>query len=284
MSSKIQKTEPNNSNGTPSAPHNSANTSNTTLHNTGSSGIPPTSLVVPLLDLCLLTVCKHLDGCEYLNVLPDFIRKRLGILFKQEASFQNEITTLNLSHCYSFMDDEVKPLSYLKNLTSLNLSHCEQLTGIALSYIGQLPKLQTLILNHCTKISLGFYFLQKVTTLTKLEVSFCEIQDPVMPLICDFKNLEHLNLMCNRLTDEGCALLSNLTNLKSLTLSMNPLITDKTLEALTDLHNLTSLNLNFCKQISSDGIERLSKSIGNNLKQIDMVGCDRALTDGMFLF
>ncbi len=241
--------------------------------------IGATPTIPSLLDLCLFTVCKHLDGCEFINILPDFLRQRLGLLFKQERLFQDSIQDLNFSHCYSLVDDEVKSISYLRNLQKINLSHCEKLTGIAMSYIGQLTNLRTLCLNHCTKVSLGFYFLQPLTKLNRLEVSFCEIQDPVMPFIALITSLTSLNLMCNRVTDEGCERLQHLNNLTQLTLSMNPLVTDKTLESLSGLTNLTSLNLNFCKLVTSNGIAKLSKSLPS-LKQLDMIGCDRALTDG----
>jgi len=126
---------------------------------------------------------------------------------------------------------------------------------------------------------MGFYFLQPLTKLTKLEIAFCEVQDPLMPFIIGLTNLTNLNMMCNRLTDEGCAKLSNLTNLVALSLSMNPLITDETLKSLATLTNLTALNLNFCKLLSANGIAELSKALTKNLKQLDMIGCDRALTD-----
>jgi len=148
-----------------------------------------------------------------------------------------------------------------------------------MSYIAPLQNLKTLMLSHCTNVSLGFVFIASLqTTLQRLEVSFCEIQDPVMPFLYKLTNLNHLNLMCNRLTDEGCAGISSLTKLHTLSLSMNPLITDETLQTLNALTNLTTLNLNFCKVLTSDGISQLSKTL-KNLKQLDMIGCDRALND-----
>jgi Leucine-rich repeat (LRR) protein len=240
------------------------------------------SPVPPLLDLCLYVVCKHIDGCKYLNVLPDHVRQRLCLLFRQETLFQERIDHLNLSYCHQLNDEELKSIAHLKKLTKLNVSHCDKLTGIGMSYIGTLTNLKTLCLNHCTKVSLGFYFLQPLSHLTRLEVSFCEIQDPVMPFITSKTSLTYLNLMCNRLTDEGCASLQQLKNLTHLSLSMNPLITDKTLYCLTGLTNLTSLNINFCKLLTSEAIKKLSKDLDPTLKQIDMIGCDRALNEGLY--
>jgi F-box/leucine-rich repeat protein 14 len=104
----------------------------------------------------------------------------------------------------------------------------------------------------------------------------------VVPFIAKLPSLTHLNLMCNRLTDEGCAHFEHLSALTTLNLSMNPLITDKTLSVLAQLTNLQSLNLNYCKLLSSDGLSILSKSL-TSLKQLDIIGCDRALTDGIYI-
>jgi CheY-like chemotaxis protein len=127
-------------------------------------------------------------------------------------------------------------------------------------------------------VSVGFYFLTPLTKITTLEAAFCEIQDPVIPFITSLPNLMQLDLMCNRLTDEGCASLAKATKLTNLSLSMNPLITDKTLEALDGLTNLVSLNLNFCRHLSSEGLSNLSRALPN-LKQLDIIGCDRALSE-----
>jgi F-box/leucine-rich repeat protein 14 len=236
-----------------------------------------------LVDLCLFTVCKNLDGCDYINTLPDFLRHRLGNLFKQEPIFQQSIENLNFSKCKTLTDEELKNISFLKNLTKLNLSHCDKLTGYGMPHISQLTNLRTLYLNHCRKVSLGFYFLPSLKQITTLEVAFCEIQDPVLHFITHLPNLTQLNLMCNRLTDDGCTTLEEATKLVQLNLSMNPLITHKTLEGLVGLTNLTSLNLNFCKLLTSDGIAKLSKALPK-LKQLDIIGCDRALTDGNICF
>jgi len=237
-------------------------------------------LVVPkLLDMCLLTLFKNLNGSGYLDHLPEFVRKRLSLLLKQEPSFQENIRELNFSHCYSLVDEDVKAIGHLCLLQKLNFNHCEQLTGLALSSLSQLSKLEVLSISHCPKVSLGLCFLQHLPNLTELDASFCEVPDPVMSFISEISGLRSLNLLCNRLGNEGCTQLSKLTNLTYLNLSMNPLISDKTLESLSNLSHLTSLNLNFCKLITSNGIERLSNAIGTKLKHLDIIGCDRALTE-----
>eukprot|EP01119_Soliformovum_irregulare_P025569 TRINITY_DN9511_c0_g1_i1.p1 TRINITY_DN9511_c0_g1~~TRINITY_DN9511_c0_g1_i1.p1 ORF type:complete len:372 (-),score=74.38 TRINITY_DN9511_c0_g1_i1:74-1189(-) len=221
-----------------------------------------------LVDLCLITVSKHLDGCKILNTLPDALRQRL---FKAEfESFQTDVTDLSLSHCYTFTDDEAKNLKHLKNLQKLNLAHCDKLTGYALFTVCQLPQLETLILAHCTKVSVGFYSLPQLKNLTTLELSFCEIRDPVIQFISPLKNLTNLNLMCNRLSDEGVEHLKNLTSLVKLNLSLNPYITDKSLEIVKTLTNLEELNLNFCKLLTAVAISAITDTL--NLKQLDMVG------------
>jgi len=124
----------------------------------------------------------------------------------------------------------------------------------------------------------GFYFLTPLINITTLEAAYCELQDPVIPLIVQLPKLKQLDLMCNKLTDEASIVLKSATKLTNLSLSMNPLITDKTLESLAELTNLTSLNVSFCRSLTSNGISKLSKALPS-LQQLDIVGCDTALTD-----
>jgi len=109
-------------------------------------------------------------------------------------------------------------------------------------------------------------------------MAFCEIRDPVMPFLGKLVSLTYLNLSCNRIGDSGTAHLKNLRNLIDLNLSMNPLVTDTTLDALSELHTLRNLNLNFCKLISSEGIAKLSRKLPS-LSNLEIVGCDKALSE-----
>jgi len=235
--------------------------------------------IPPLVDLCLYCVCKHLDGYDFLNTLPDFLRQRLCLLFKQEPLFQHHLENLNFSKCTTLSDEEVKSLTSLKNLKQLNVSHCDKLSAMALCHIGQLSTLTILKMSHCPKMSAGLYWVAQLTNVTRLEAAFCEIQDPLVPFLCSLPKLTFLNLMCNRLSDDGCMHLSHASSLTHLSLSMNPLITDKTLETFTTLTNLQSLNLNYCKLLTSEGISKLSKTLGSTLQQLDIIGCDRALNE-----
>ncbi|PRP83572.1 hypothetical protein PROFUN_09121 [Planoprotostelium fungivorum] len=234
-----------------------------------------------LKDWALYTVLRTMPGARYWHLLPELLRSRLPGLFK-EPFFQYGIRTLNLAECPSLTDDEVRCVSTLKHLDDLDLSYDDHLNTYRLHYLNALPNLKTLRLNHCRQFAAGLMYMNSVN-LTMLDIAFCEIEDPIMFTICRMTALENLNLGCNRLTDEGCVMLASLPNLKHLSLTMNPLITDKTLQALTPLKKLENLNLNFCKLVTSNGIEQLSIALsvakGGSLKQLDMVGCDRALTD-----
>jgi len=230
-----------------------------------------------LKDWALFVVIRTRPGAQYWHLLPELLRSRLPVLFK-EPFFQTGIKALRLADCSSLTDDEVRCVSALRGLEELDLSHNDHLKSDRLFYLNQLTNLKTLQLNHCTKFAPGLNYMMNAN-LTHLEISFCEIEDPLMFTIARMTNLEVLNLGCNRLSDEGCALLGGLTNLKQLVLMMNPLITDKTLESLANLKKLQKLNLNFCKLVTSNGIEILSIALKPTLQQLDMIGCDRALTD-----
>jgi len=216
-------------------------------------------------------------GRKYWHLLPELLRSRLPALFK-DPFFQSGIRNLPLSECPSLTDDEVRAISTLKEWEEIDLSGDDHLKTDRLHYLNFLPNLKRLRLNHCVKFAPGLNYMNRVN-LTILEIAFCEIEDPIMFTICGMTNLEILNVGCNRLSDEGGVLLEQLTNLKQLSLTMNPLITDKTLQALAQHKKLEMVNLNFCKLVTSKGIEQLSIALQGSLKQLDIVGCDRALTD-----
>ncbi len=230
-----------------------------------------------LLDLTLATICQNINEYDAIRSLPDLLRQKLlNYLFrfaKPEAVF-----TLQLGNCSAILDEELKDIVALKNLTTLDLSHCDKLVGLSLSWICKLPNLQTLKLSHCSRMFMGFYFLQSITSLRTLDVAFCEVPDPMVEFLSNIPNLTNLNLMCNRITDEGAIYLKKCTQLKHLTLAMNPHITDNTLEYLSGLKGLVALNLDFCKLLTGPAIEKLSKQLPS-LEKLDIVGCDRATND-----
>eukprot|EP01118_Nematostelium_gracile_P000593 TRINITY_DN10655_c0_g1_i1.p1 TRINITY_DN10655_c0_g1~~TRINITY_DN10655_c0_g1_i1.p1 ORF type:complete len:366 (+),score=56.53 TRINITY_DN10655_c0_g1_i1:50-1147(+) len=230
-----------------------------------------------LVDLCLFTICKHIDQCQYISKLPEYLRNRLLETLKVEGLEQTKQESLNLTRCNALTDDQLKNITGLQNLRRLSVSGCDNLTAYGMAYVGQLQNLTALHLNHCTKFSLGFHFLPSFTKITSIEASFCEIQDPAIPFIAKLPSLTRLNLMCNRITDDGVASLANATTLKDLTLSMNPLITDKSVEHLLKLVNLKILNLNFCRLLTSNGIQQLRDKLPGLALEIN--GCDKAMTE-----
>jgi hypothetical protein len=131
-------------------------------------------VIPPLVDLCLYVVCKNLNGCDYLNTLPDFLRQRMGMLFKQEHLFQDTIENLNFAHCSTLTDDELKNVSHLTNIKNLNLTHCDKLSAMGMCFVGQLQNLRVLRLSHCPKVSAGFYWLSSLVHLHRLEAAFCD--------------------------------------------------------------------------------------------------------------
>jgi len=58
---------------------------------------------------------------------------------------------------------------------------------------------------------------------------------------------------------------------------MNPLITDKTLEAVGQINTVRSLNVNFCKLLTSSALTAMQRKL--NLESLCFNGCDRVLND-----
>eukprot|EP01117_Protostelium_nocturnum_P020527 TRINITY_DN9278_c0_g1_i1.p1 TRINITY_DN9278_c0_g1~~TRINITY_DN9278_c0_g1_i1.p1 ORF type:complete len:402 (-),score=89.21 TRINITY_DN9278_c0_g1_i1:140-1345(-) len=235
--------------------------------------------ILMLKDLAFYSLFANFPANQYWHLLQELelVRARIPILVK-EPLFQKGIKRLQLGECPSLTDEELRSITALKNLESLDVSYDDHLKSDRLFYINQLTNLKELRLSHCTKFAPGLNYLTNIN-LTVLEVSFCEIEDPIMFTIGRMTSLQYLNISCNRLTDEGTTQIANLINLKDLSLQMNPLITDNTLKSIASLRKLEHVNINFCKLITSAGIEELSIALRPVLRQLDMIGCDRALTD-----
>lgn len=73
-------------------------------------------------------------------------------------------------------------------------------------------------------------------------------------------NIRSLNLSCNNIITDDC--IKNLVNLKSLNLSCNTVITN---EGIKNLVNLRSLDLRYNKNITDKGLEKLT-----NLKKLGL--------------
>ena len=87
------------------------------------------------------------------------------------------------------------------------------------------------------------------------------IDDDGITVLSRLTNLTSLDLSDCNITDSGLAHLQNLTNLTSLDLTGCYTITDSGLAHLQNLTNLTSLDLSWCSKITDSGVLPL---IGEN--------------------
>lgn len=227
--------------------------------------------VTSLLDLSLVQVSRNLQTCNSLYKLPITLVSRLLKFFETDSFIQSSLTYLNLSGC-EIKNDMLKSLHFLTKLEQLDICNCGDINGVALYYIGQIPNLKILKLNRSRKVNLGFNFLQN--RLKTLEVSFCEIESPSLLHMTHLTCLENLNLMGNRLTDEGISFLQPLVNLIDLNISMNPSLTNTCLNSM-QFPQLRHLNISFCEKVTVEGLRVLRSDIFK-----EFVGCDK-ISSGM---
>jgi len=109
--------------------------------------------------------------------------------------------------------------------------------------------------------------LAKVTSLTKLDMSWCEsLEDNGLSHLDSLTSLTYLDMRyCKKVTDAGIGSLSLLTGLKYLNLESCEKVTDEGLHSLSPLTSLTSLNFcgDYCfefrgLQISDAGMQTMS--------------------------
>lgn len=189
----------------------------------------------------------------------------------------------------SFMllkDTDLNPISKLVKLTYLNLDGNEKLTTQGILQLRRIKKLSHLLLYGCTKIDAqGIDYLSKTMKLKTLGLSRAEnISDDGMKSLSTMTSLTELDLEhCNSFGDLGFSFLTRLSNLTVLHFGLYELfseqnVTNEGLMGLSELRNLKSLSL-FGRPLSDTGIQSISKL--KSLTYLDISYCKLISDEGM---
>lgn len=170
-----------------------------------------------------------LDCCHVTNAGIHFI-SRLTSLTRLDLS-DNAVTSSG-----------VGALTVLSGLTHLNLFS----TGVSdtgANHISHLLKLRILNLDSRLITDLGLVSLTCLTDLQDLDLFGARITEAGAVCIGALPNLTSLELCGGGMTDEAVAALQHITRMRSLNLSQNDLISDRSVPHLLCLSRLVSLNL-----------------------------------------
>ena len=188
------------------------------------------------------------------------------------------ITFLDISYCDNLRESDLTNLCRLTNLASLSLRGNQRLIVDCGRRLKCLTTLTSLDLSFCD-IRVNCVFLSYLTSLTSLNLHSNRIlNDAPISNVSSLINLTFLDIsLCNEISDIGASYLSSLTNLTDLNIRYLYLITDEGMSFLSSLTNITSLNLSYC-EILDQGFSHLSSL--HKLNHLDIEGCktiDRAL-------
>ncbi|GMH37025.1 hypothetical protein BSKO_04898 [Bryopsis sp. KO-2023] len=170
------------------------------------------------------------------------------------------LNTLNLRACEKVTNAGIELLGSISSLTHLDLWGCENITkdGLIPFVKRRVSKegVRHLSLNGCTEVDSEC--LEKIIptmNLTYLNVSRCQISDECLSCLKSSPNLTTLCVNQCDITDEGLARIACLTSLTSLRLGGNDRITDLGVAMLTQLTNLRSLDVHECRHgITEEGL------------------------------
>lgn len=154
--------------------------------------------------------------------------------------------------------EDLKCLSGFPRLKQLALSR-NQASDTGLFYIGQLKHLESLVIWDAILVSdAGVAHLSNLGQLRFIHLSNSKITDDSLKTFAAMPSLEGLSLQENHFTDRGLVYLSQMTQLKSLSVGLGDVkgITDEGLVHLKGLKNLEDLDLQGAG-VTTAGLEHL---------------------------
>jgi len=206
---------------------------------------------------CPLDSFKDLDEIN-LKVLKyvtqlyvrDFIL--VNDFFIQNRASLNNLVELKLKWCSSLSNYGLSQISKFFQLKALHISNTRKVNDFGISCLTRLTNLKDLIIEYCPSITcLGFDFISHLVGLRLLQIRCC--QEIWIRTIEKLRDLRFLEL---HIRSKNIQLLSNLTNLTSLTLGNGIVVNDFDMPFLIPLK--TIVHLSFSGTLSDIGLEHLS--------------------------
>lgn len=176
--------------------------------------------------------------------------------------------------CKQFLIKQNDPLSILRLINFLKFHKSEVLVMV----LEQ--KISDFLTNEFSKNELSDDFLAQLENLKKevsepLSISLAgsKIRDDQLHLLADIPIVSLDLSQCENLTAASFGQIEKYRDLRSLTIAMNPWVTDDVFPMIPE--QVRSLSVEGCKQFTGIGLEKLSSS---QVRQLDLFGCTQ-LTD-----
>jgi F-box/leucine-rich repeat protein 14 len=236
-----------------------------------------------------LSHCRELPGadlCLTLQKLPCLtsvaVNRVFGVTDETLATLVSTapttLTLLDIGNCGDVTDAGVKALQKLPNLRVLGISRSRTLTADCAVTIAKLP-LETLNMGWCEwATDKAIEALSQCSSLTMLHLDSATVTDVGLAKMSKLSKLMGLDIS-NSFSFSGPGLSSvlsigGLQQLTSLRLFKCAAVTDPCLTQIAKLPFLTSLDLTDCRNISADGVAKLSDA--KELRRLFLNGCHLA--------
>ncbi len=203
---------------------------------------------------------KYLADCPnlyYLYIWGDFTDEGLKNL--------TSLAALKIIRAHSndnkISDEGLRYVSQIKTLERFWAYWMENITDKGVEHIVQLPNLKMLDLGHAKLSNKACEFLKQNQSITHLSLPFQGIDEEGIKNLSELKKLETL-MICSAssspLTDRALEYISNMTNLKELTIcGLN--FTDEGIKNLTRLQNLENLLIGDAPKLTNKCLEDIAK-------------------------
>nr|POE89289.1 dna repair protein rhp7 [Quercus suber] len=239
-----------------------------------------------LIQLCIQKVAKHHEDIEELGDLPGPLVEKLSEIFSKKRVMKSKALPLFLrpdldsivipDAAYLEEEDYQQMFAVMPNIRKLALSNCCQLKDASVEYMlekcHELRHVQLYAANLVTTEMWHRFFEQIGSRLEVLKLNWLDAafeDHSVQEMVKHCKNIERLKLkLCRRIGEDAVTALSELPNLKHLSLHIGREVSNQALQALIKSRgaNLRTLSLekfldadNSVLQAIHDDCRQLSK-------------------------
>jgi len=191
------------------------------------------------------------------------------------------VRTVKLDSGWLPGDEEVlSALADLPHLQTLDLSnYCRRVANEGLTYVSVLPSLTKLDLTSCNITGEGLQLLTRLRKLQDLDLSWCPIMDEDLRHLPALRSLQRLCLRSyHGFTAMGLKHVSNIPSLRELVLH-NTKVTDEGLSHVVKLSELTHLDLTCCKSVTDEGLGHVGAMV--SLRTLKLGGCPQITDEGV---
>lgn len=193
----------------------------------------------------------HLNQCQRLTTVP-------GIKYIGKASTLKKLTLTYKQHGDAKLEEKARYINRLENLEVLDLGCCARVTDQTLEYISKLNKLKKIIIQKARISDLGISHISKLTNLEHLDLKDSIISDAGVSKLASLKKLKTLCIWGSEITSVSLLRIGNFSSLEELEISEYYIRNPIKLQPLSNLTNLKTLSLHKWRGLSDTALHHIA--------------------------